>query len=311
MGLALAVYQEANTWSLDENSKDYSLCQVDVVFADSPFSVTFENILLVDATDGAVSIVLPVPDQLTNQRVNIKKVDSSSNAVTITATDSSTIDGQANYVLNVQNDSVQIVTDTDAYYISNSHLFTSGKLPDNNVLWDDIRVPALATRIGGVAPPNFIQFKDDGAASTGVFAYEFIDGFLKQVFFTAQIPHGYKEGTDLHAHVHFVPATNIANGDTVIWGLEYTWQNVSGDFSDTSTTTGTYTGTDEDVVDKHIKLDMGDITGTGKKISSMLVCRLYRDGATDTSTAHMFLLEFDFHFQINSLGSENESSKGF
>ena len=53
--------------------------------------------------------------------------------------------------------------------------------------------------------------------------------------------------------------------------------------------------------------------GSGKNISSMLICRVYRDTgdtwATNTAGNCPILLEIDFHFPIDALGSASVSAK--
>jgi hypothetical protein len=57
------------------------------------------------------------------------------------------------------------------------------------------------------------------------------------------------------------------------------------------------------------------ITGTGKGISSMLACRIFRGSdAQDTwvgtaSGSLPLLLEVDFHYEIDTVGSRSSSSK--
>jgi hypothetical protein len=59
--------------------------------------------------------------------------------------------------------------------------------------------------------------------------------------------------------------------------------------------------------------DIADISGAGQKISSMLVCRLFRDatgsGETDDYPETAGLLEFDFHYRADSVGSYDHAFK--
>ena len=81
---------------------------------------------------------------------------------------------------------------------------------------------------GGVNDPNLVQVKDNGSGSTGVYTYQFDNNTEEELFFAAQIPHAWKEGSNIYPHVHWYP-TNTDTGN-VIWGLEYTWANVNGTF---------------------------------------------------------------------------------
>jgi hypothetical protein len=55
----------------------------------------------------------------------------------------------------------------------------------------------------------------------------------------------------------------------------------------------------------------GTVLGTGKQISSMLICRVFRPGGTaaDTYGANVGLLELDFHYQLCGNGSATEMAK--
>jgi hypothetical protein len=67
---------------------------------------------------------------------------------------------------------------------------------------------------------------------------------------------------------------------------------------------------------KHIITPFSDsvntyIDGTGKKLSSQLICRLYRDtgDSRDDFANTAYLVEIDFHFKIDGFGSDQEYIK--
>jgi hypothetical protein len=94
----------------------------------------------------------------------------------------------------------------------------------------------------------------------------------------------------------------------VVWSLEYTWANTDGTFSAPTTINSTALQAGGTAwVSKYSDFD--DIDGTGKKVSSMLVCRLFRNPANDTYEQDAALLEIDFHYQIDDFGSKYEQSK--
>ena len=205
-------------------------------------------------------------------------------------------------------------TAPDTVDLSADGVYLSG----DATMWDDLRVPALATRVPTAAGPDFTQFKDNGAASTGVFLYWFDPAVEQQVYFTAQLPHDWAEGTDIECHVHWVSADTAAGaGSDVSWGLEYTWSSMNAVFGNTTIIYGdeqSNGATETLTVDKHYITELGVIDATGKTMSSMLVCRLFRDaggnGGTDDYDDDAGLLEFDFHYQRDSLGSKEEYVKG-
>lgn len=75
-----------------------------------------ERLVLVDASSGAVVITLAAASE---QRaiVVVKKIDSSGNAVTVTAPGGETIDGAASVSLPGQYDSVRLDSDGDNFWV--------------------------------------------------------------------------------------------------------------------------------------------------------------------------------------------------
>ena len=189
-------------------------------------------------------------------------------------------------------------------------------------VWDDLRIPLDFGTFGASNPPGLSQFMDNGAGSVGVFAWAFGDavaGNEEQLWFVAQLPHTYKEGTDIKAHIHWSPAVSGGVDEYVKWGLEYTWQNVDGTFGNTtiitsdatSGATATTSGDTTLLADKHYVTALGTITGTSKTVSSMLVCRIFRNSsdASDDLAQDAFGLEVDFHHEIDTMGSRQEFIK--
>ena len=174
-------------------------------------------------------------------------------------------------------------------------------------VWDDLRVAMTRAIPGPALAPTFAQFVDDGGGSTGVYAYMFPDNAERQLFFSMQMPHSYKEGTDLLAHVHWSPQTvSLLQVD---WLLEYTIANIDGTFGNTVTIKMSDLG--DGTVNKHQVTASVSINGAGLTVSHMLICRIYRDGGvgTDAFVGDAALLEFDVHFEVNTMGSRQELVK--
>ena len=171
----------------------------------------------------------------------------------------------------------------------------------NATVWDDIRVDPLSTKLGPLKQPTFSQFADDGAGSTGVFTYMFADNAEEQVFFSVLIPHGYKLGSNLQPHVHWSPQTTDTG--QVDWFLEYTIANLDGTFGNTATIIMSDNG--DGTINKHQKAETDTIDGSSLTLASKLICRLYRNGGqgNDNLTGDAALLEFDIHFEQDTIGS--------
>lgn len=95
------------------------------------------------------------------------------------------------------------------------------------------------------------------------------------------------------------------------WGLEYAWVNLGGTFTSTTTIYAQdHSPADSALVSKeHYLTPFSAISGTGKTISSMVMCRLFRDATNatyDTYSDFAGLLEIDFHIECDSLGSHQE-----
>lgn len=191
-----------------------------------------------------------------------------------------------------------------AEFQSDGSLFFVG----NSTIYEDLRVPMTATKTGGSKDPGFAVVLTDGSGSQGVFSYLFDASSEEELYFACQVPHDYKQGTNLSPHVHWMPVSNGTSGHKVSWGLEYSWSNISGIYSNTQIIyTNTHYPADAALVAKtHYMSSFAEITGTGKTISSMLICRIFRNATSatdDTYTADAGLLEFDFHYEVDSLGS--------
>jgi hypothetical protein len=144
-----------------------------------------------------------------------------------------------------------------------------------------------------------------------VWVYKFPTNQSRNVSLWCQIPHNYEEGTNIIPHIHFIPQGGTI-GQTINWVIEYTWMNIGTTIPVSQTSiTRTYTTVTGDT-NKHITLDIPNssgISGTGKTISSILTCRVWRNVAADNWNGNVCLLAVDFHYKVNSLGSLNVAVK--
>jgi hypothetical protein len=164
--------------------------------------------------------------------------------------------------------------------------------------WDDLRAPASGINpAGSVAPP---------AVNTTDGSLTFSTNDAVCVWF--QLPHDWKEGTDLHLHIHWSKSTSASG--TVNWQTKYKWANIGDTMpSFSSLVSGTVKVADSDTADKHALLEFADISGTGKTLSSMLCVYLIRTLAGDSYAADANLYEIDIHYERDSFGSRTEYTK--
>ena len=179
--------------------------------------------------------------------------------------------------------------------------------------WEDLRIIPGAFQFPGVADPTLEDWQPGGAGATFK-VYKFLKN--DEVHFTCQIPHNYQEGSDIKPHIHWTPCDRgvAENGNTVGWKIDYSWANTDAVFAASATVDLSHacSGTD----DLHELTASGTITGTNKTISSILVIRLYRSDTNGddtwvgaTAALSPAILEFDIHYEIDSLGSDLELVK--
>jgi hypothetical protein len=175
--------------------------------------------------------------------------------------------------------------------------------------WDDIRSPAVQGKVGLTSPPSFEQILDDGGGSTGVFSYVFSATQEKELFFAVQMPHSWKVGSNVLPHLHWLPSSNGTGSQKVSWGIEYSAGAISDVFPNTTITYANTAVLDETLVaNKQYATVFEEIDLSAQTIiSSMIMFRVFRDatgtGLTDDFTGTAALLEVDFHFQMDTLGS--------
>ena len=179
-------------------------------------------------------------------------------------------------------------------------------------LWESLKVSFIATAVGGSNPPIFSKFTDTGVtgigASQGVFLYFFSQTQEQELYFTSQLPHSYLEGSDIIANVHFVSNSPIPG--TVRWGIEYSWSNVGEDFGNTAIVTSDSVIASSTGNRHYMQSIISNINGAGKKISSILVCRIFRDViVVDNYASTVGLMEVAFNFQQSGNGSGSPYAK--
>jgi len=183
----------------------------------------------------------------------------------------------------------------------------------NSTVWDDLRIVPGAFQFAGAADPTLSAWQPGGAGATHqVYKFQKND----EVFASCQMPHKYREGTDVRFHIHWTPCDrgNEESGNNVGWKVDYSWANIDGTFASSATVdlSDACTGTD----DYHEMTSDVLVSGTNRTISSVFQLRIYRsDTGTDDTWASGLaaqspaLLEFDIHFQIDTVGSRQSLVK--
>jgi len=166
--------------------------------------------------------------------------------------------------------------------------------------WEDLRFPASAIRLGGAAPAS-----DQGYR--GGIVLSFSSAVNNYVYLTAQMPHSWREGDNVTAHIHWtIPVGGLGGGaENVKWDLTYSWANVGETFPVQSSVSLTRNVASV-AANTHLYDEWVELDGSGKTASSMIIISVKRDTgvASDYSSAAL-LIEFDIHYRQDKLGTND------
>lgn len=174
----------------------------------------------------------------------------------------------------------------------------------NATTWEDENVGALQLRQGATAP-DFAQI-----GTSGIYTYYF-DGINRDelVHGIIEVPHAYKEGSNVSFHIHWFPTT--AGAGNVVWNLTYQWTARNGTMSGTTSTSVNCTAIAAGGTAYAKQTSETTLNGTGKDISSHLVfvlTRLQSDGS-DTYGADVGFVACGIHYEKDTTGSRQITTK--
>lgn len=181
-----------------------------------------------------------------------------------------------------------------------------GDILYEDTFYDDLRFPAQGIDSGALTDPPTVDTSDPWM---GTLLFTGSGPKNNQVAGVAQLPHSWKEGTDISPHIHWAPVDG--NAGNVAWRFSYQWANINGVFPGSLTTAGIEVDAADGVADKHQIHGFTDIPMPGGLISAMIVWKLERVqlDASDTYGSDARLLELDFHYQIDTPGSDELFTK--
>jgi len=186
--------------------------------------------------------------------------------------------------------------------VSGSSFEKDGTLVFNGeaTVFDDLYVelnPATA-----VYAPAYVNYKSGRVLA---FSDEAVNE--DRIHFVTQMPHGYKIGSSVYPHLHWVGEDNTAGA--VAWKLDYTTATVNGVFNVTTTTT-TYVQNSA-TTDLHNITSLGTITGD-RGLSGVILGTLYRNSTNALDTYNgksVYLMQMDIHYEIDTVGSRQDLTK--
>lgn len=184
--------------------------------------------------------------------------------------------------------------------------------------WNDLVVNPNMAKGSGTGTPTWELY-----LAPNIYSWSMPDAVDDELDFTVQLPHNYKVNSTMYPHVHWAPAT-AAGTNRVLFELDYYWVNLGDAFTSYSTVSGynvigetAGAAPSRSLVANESCItpmpnDRTGISGSGKGISSILLCRLRRkgsDSSNDTYTGKVFILSIDFHYEIDAFGSSSEYTK--
>ena len=177
----------------------------------------------------------------------------------------------------------------------------------SDTVWDNLRFPAI-----GINPPGD-AFNPVRNTTNGLL--EFSASQTNVIAIQAQFPHDWKIGSSIAPHVHWRKKT--AGAGNVVWRMEYEFRGIGEDFTDSLTVLNSATpavGVDDGTALRHLLSSFGSVAMTDYAnsgvsiIGIILISRIGEDQA-DTYDGIAQLLEFDIHYQRDSLGSRSQYNK--
>jgi hypothetical protein len=211
---------------------------------------------------------------------------------------------------------------SDTLYIDNTNTATPliyGYFATNNVtvynnftvaqfmtlgtpVWDDMQISFSNAKAPASNAPNWVAYKNSEVPA-------FSKTATNVLYFTAQLPHSYKEGSNMDFHIHITyPDAGVGNST---WYFTYSWANIDGTFPGASNSGNV-------IIPSHATADyndmaeiMGTINGAGKTVSSILLCSISRLGGdgSDNYDNVIYLVSGDFHVQRDTIGSKQQLVK--
>lgn len=189
---------------------------------------------------------------------------------------------------------------------------TASTLTLSTPVYTSVDIPVSSMAAVSPRQPEWKPFPPPGSTTTApLFAYTDNASLEQELFFTVQVPHGYVEGSNIAFYMHYAYVTNTV-GQAAKFGLEYTWANQNALFNPPSTVYRVLTSTNNDA-SYHYWVGFPAISGVGKTLGSMLVCRVFRNSSSADDTyiggGYVALLGVDMTCEVNTLGSTSRTVK--
>jgi hypothetical protein len=173
-------------------------------------------------------------------------------------------------------------------------------------VWNDANVGAAMLSLPAASVPDEDEFVDEAGADTGISTWAYAIG--EKSSGTIEIPHDYKEGSDIYFHIHWQGITAPGGGtDNVNWQLTYTVAQ-KDETLDAPTTI-----TKEIAIDVQYDFKLSDfaaITGTNFNIGDQFLFTIERIAASaDDYAGDCLVATVGFHYEVDTVGSRQITTK--
>ncbi len=169
-------------------------------------------------------------------------------------------------------------------------------------VYDDMQISMANVKTPASSAPTWTPYKGSEVPA-------FSKTATNVLYFSAQMPHSYDEGTNIEFHIHVAYPDNGAGNS--VWYMTYSWANIDGAFPAASNS-GNVIVASPATADYHDDPSIvASINGAGKTISSVLLCSISRlggDGSDDYDNV-IYLVSGDFHYQKDTIGSRQQLIK--
>ena len=204
---------------------------------------------------------------------------------------------------------------TDEVAASDLHLTTGAAktLVLDTPVYNDLNIGALVLQTGGTLP-GIVQILDNDGDATGIYTRGFsVD---EQGSGVMEIPHDYKEGTDIVFHIHWGGNDAPTGTDYVVWKVVYSISRDGNTFPDSISVSSLEIAYDTQY--EWLRTDIGTITGsTGGvdggniKIGDQFHFTITRSAPSvgDAYAGETLVGSIGFHYQSDTIGSRQISTK--
>jgi len=170
--------------------------------------------------------------------------------------------------------------------------------------WEALQIPAGSINLSGSATPPTVD------TTTVPGSLLFSTSSTNAIAGCVQVPHGWKEGSNIYPHIHWTKTTADGSGLAVAWEMKYAVASIGEAIPAYSAwLSHTLESGDLTTLEKHNLSSFTAINMAAETVGVYIFWQLQRDVTDDTYGSNARLLGIDFHYERNTGGSEIEYDK--